>query len=85
MEPLAAWATATEQHELLPKKIEALAGRRVVAASAGLAHSLAITADDGAVWSWGDGREAQLGATATSGASCCRRRSRSWWGGASSP
>jgi len=49
-----------EQQELLPTKIEALAGRRVVAVSAGSSHSLALTAD-GAVWSWGGGRDGQLG------------------------
>ena len=43
----------TSQNQLLPKKIEALAGRRVVAVSAGGSHSLAISGD-GAVWSWGD-------------------------------
>ena len=43
-----------EQNQLLPKKIEALAGQRVVAVSAGTFHSLARTAD-GAVWSWGAG------------------------------
>ena len=43
-----------EQNQLLPKKIQAFAGQRVVAVSAGDAHSLAITAD-GAVWSWGEG------------------------------
>ena len=48
------------QLQLLPKKVEALAGRRVVAVSAGYSHSLAITAD-GAVWSWGDGGEGELG------------------------
>ena len=37
-----------------------LAGRRVVAVSAGGDHSLAITAD-GAVWGWGCGREGRLG------------------------
>ena len=36
------------------------AGRRVVAVSAGYQYSLAITAD-GAVWSWGDGSQGQLG------------------------
>jgi len=41
-----------EEDELLPKQIEAFAGQRVVAVSAGGSHSLAITAD-GAVWSWG--------------------------------
>ena len=48
------------QHQLLPKKIEALAGRRVVAVSAGLHHSLAITAD-GAVFTWGKGEHGCLG------------------------
>ena len=49
-----------QQHQLLPKKIEALAGQRVVAVSAGGHHSLAITAD-GAVWSWGRGVDGRLG------------------------
>ena len=49
-----------ERNQLLPKKVEALAGQRVVAVSAGAFHSLAITAN-GAVWSWGDGREGKLG------------------------
>ena len=49
-----------EQHQLLPKKVEALAGRRVVAVSSGLGHSLALTAD-GAVWSWGGAFYGQLG------------------------
>jgi len=46
--------------QLLPKKVEALAGQRVAAVAAGVTHSLALTAD-GAVWSWGRGRECQLG------------------------
>ena len=49
-----------EQDQLLPKKIEAFAGQRVVAVSAGETHNLAITAD-GAVWSWGYGGFGQLG------------------------
>ena len=52
-----------EEHQLLqllPKKVEAFAGRRVVAVSAGAGHSLALTAD-GAVWSWGDGDYGKLG------------------------
>jgi membrane protein implicated in regulation of membrane protease activity len=49
-----------QQRQLLPKKIEALAGQRVVAVSAGGGHSLALTAD-GAVWSWGSGACCQLG------------------------
>ena len=43
-----------QQNQLLPKKIEAFAGQRVVAVSAGSYHSLAITAD-GAVFTWGKG------------------------------
>jgi len=46
--------------QLLPKKVEALAGRRVVAVSVGVFHSLAVTAD-GAVWSWGRGYSGKLG------------------------
>ena len=49
-----------QQQQLLPKKIEALAGRGIVAVSAGLHHSLAITADS-AVWSWGSGGCGRLG------------------------
>ena len=49
-----------EQNQLLPKKIEALAGRRVVAVSAGYSTSLAVTADGG-VWSWGGGFFGRLG------------------------
>ena len=49
-----------EQNQLLPKKIEALAGERVIAVLAGEQHSLAITAD-GAVWSWGNGNYGKLG------------------------
>ena len=48
------------QNQLLPKKIEALAGQRVLAVSAGEDHSLAITAD-GSVWSWGRGDLGRLG------------------------
>ena len=48
------------EDQLLPKKVEAFAGQRVVAVSAGGDHSLAITAD-GAVRSWGCGREGRLG------------------------
>ena len=54
MEATAGWPTATIRPQWQPKKIEAFAGQRVVAVSAGGAHSLAVTAD-GAVWSWGFG------------------------------
>ena len=49
-----------DQNQLLPKRIEGLAGQRVVAVSAGAMHSLALTAD-GAVWSWGSGGFGRLG------------------------
>ena len=50
-----------EQDQLLPKTIEAFAGRRVISVSAKCAsHSLALTAD-GALWSWGCGNNGQLG------------------------
>ena len=49
-----------QQHQLLPKKIEALADQRVVALSAGEHHSLSITAD-GAVFTWGQGFHGCLG------------------------
>ena len=48
------------QWQLPPKKVEALAGQRVVAVSAGDSHSLALTAD-GALWSWGRGDDGRLG------------------------
>ena len=64
-----------QQLQLLPKKIEALAGQRVIAVSAE-DHSIALTAD-GAVWSWGDGAGGRLGhGDEQEQASCCRRRSR---------
>ena len=43
-----------QQDQLLPKKVEAFAGQRVVAVSAGGSHSLALTAD-GDVFTWGKG------------------------------
>ena len=49
-----------EQDQLLPKKIEALAWKRVVAVSAGFVHNLAITAD-GAAFTWGKGEDGCLG------------------------
>jgi len=49
-----------EQRQLLPKKVEAFAGRRVVAVSAGVYHSLATTGDD-AVYAWGLGESGCLG------------------------
>ena len=61
MEALAArLGHGDEQEQLLPKKVEALAGRNVVAILAGVYHSLAITAN-GAVWSWGSGCFGRLG------------------------
>jgi len=49
-----------QQEQLLPKKVEAMAGQRVIAVSAGGEHSLAITAD-GAVFTWGEGEHGCLG------------------------
>ena len=49
-----------EQRQPLPKKVETLEGRRVVAVSAGFSHSLANTAN-GAVFTWGKGDHACLG------------------------
>jgi len=49
-----------QQHQLLPKKIEAFTGQRVVAVSAGSRHSIARIAD-GSVWSWGQGGWGRLG------------------------
>ena len=43
VETLACWATADEQTQLLPKKIEAFTDQRVVTVS-GRGHSLATTA-----------------------------------------
>ena len=49
-----------EQDQLLPRKIEAFAGQRVVAVSAGGHHNLARTAD-GAAFTWGEGESGCLG------------------------
>ena len=49
-----------QQQQLQPKKVEAFAGRRVVAVSAGVYHSLATTAD-GSVFAWGEGEYGCLG------------------------
>ena len=49
-----------EQDQLLPKAVEAFAGRRVVTLSAGEDHSLALAAD-GAIFTWGKGETGCLG------------------------
>ena len=49
-----------QQSQLLPKKIEALAGQRVIAVSVGEYHNLVFTAD-GAVLTWGNGEHGCLG------------------------
>ena len=48
-----------EQNQLLPKKVEAFTGQRVVAVSAGARHSLAI-ATSGAGFTWGKGEYGRL-------------------------
>ena len=47
-------------NQVLPKKVEAFAGQRVIAVSVGAYHSLALTAD-GAVFTWGKGEGKCLG------------------------
>ena len=49
-----------QQFQLLPKKIEAFAGLRVVAVLAGAYYCLALTAN-GAVFTWGKGAFGCLG------------------------
>ena len=49
-----------EHFQQVPKKVEALAGQRVVAVAPGYYHSLALTVD-GSLWSWGYGGHSQLG------------------------
>ena len=49
-----------QQAQLLPKKVDDFAGRRVVAVSAGGSHCLAFTAD-AAVFTWGKGEHGCLG------------------------
>ena len=48
------------QRQWQPKKVEAFAGQRVVAVSAGVYHSLASTGD-GALFTWGGGEYGCLG------------------------
>ena len=49
-----------EQAQRQPRKVDALAGQRVVAVSAGGGHSLAVTAN-GDTFTWGDGSHGGLG------------------------
>ena len=49
-----------EQDQLLPKKIEAFIGQRVIAVAARARHSIAIPAD-GALFAWGKGEDGCLG------------------------
>ena len=50
----------TEDHVRHPRQLEALSGRRVVAAAVGAMHCLAIT-EDGEVLGWGKNEQGQLG------------------------
>ncbi|XP_020530583.1 ultraviolet-B receptor UVR8-like [Amborella trichopoda] len=47
---------------LLPTQVHCLQGLRIIQASAGSRHSIAVT-DDGKVYGWGDGEQNQLGFT----------------------
>lgn len=49
-----------EAYQTTPRRIRALAGQKVKHIAAGAFHSFAV-AEDGRVWSWGRGREGQLG------------------------
>ena len=49
-----------QEHQMLPKEVEALRGRQVTMVSAGGSHSLALTAS-GEVLSWGGGYYGKLG------------------------
>ena len=49
-----------EQRQPLPKKVEALAGQRVAAVSAGGDHNIALTAD-AAIVTWGKSETGCLG------------------------
>ncbi|KAK7486952.1 hypothetical protein BaRGS_00021768, partial [Batillaria attramentaria] len=50
----------TEDHIRHPRQLEALAGRRVISASVGAMHCLALT-EDGEVYGWGKNEQGQLG------------------------
>lgn len=49
-----------EEHQLVPRRVEAFSGRRIRVVAAGSCHSLAVE-DEGALWSWGVGKCGVLG------------------------
>ena len=49
-----------QQNQLVPRRVEALAAERVVQVAAGPYHTVAVTST-GALWTWGSGRNGQLG------------------------
>lgn len=49
-----------EEDRLVPTRVEALAGKTVVAMSSGTSHAVALTSD-GEVWAWGSNVDGQVG------------------------
>jgi len=49
-----------EQHESVPRLVEALAGKKVIGASAGYSHTVVWT-DEGELFTFGDGKYGELG------------------------
>lgn len=57
---LAEWGHGLKDTELLPRKVEALAGRRVLAVTGGGIH-MGCVCDDGKLYTWGCGSDGRMG------------------------